>query len=561
MFDSSNSLLIRPNYSHQETDNSSETNSYTTKGLINPLSKVSSMVTSQSEGDNFTNSILFRHKFKKPGSTFSINLTQAYNTNDRSGTNLSYNNYYSNGSDTINQVSTTNREGKSYGANFSFTQGIGKKAQLELTYNYNHTQNNSDQKTFQMDSLTGKQDIIVANLTNLFKNTNVSNRAGINYRVQLTPAWTYAIGMAVQNSDLTSDNLTTKTDLHQSFINLFPNFNIQYRKARSKNFRFSYRGSTVQPSITQLQNVIDNSDVLNIKSGNPALKQEFDNNFNLNYNSINISTFKNWSVNITGNVPSNKIENTSIINTSRDSIIVEGYKLSPGAQFTKPQNLNGAFNLSAYINYGFPIKVTKINMNVTARMSYARDVSLLNNIKILSDNYTPAGTVRLNMNLNERFDLNFTSTSTFNIVKYSSSAEQNASNFTQHFIAEPTWSSKSGWIASTDLDYTITAGQAAGYNQSVALWNAAVAKLFGKKKQMELRASVFDILNQNKSITREVGPTYIEDIRSQVLNQYFLVSFTYNLKNFKGQAPGGNRRGNGNFNRNPDGIRQFRSRN
>lgn len=42
---------------------------------------------------------------------------------------------------------------------------------------------------------------------------------------------------------------------------------------------------------------------------------------------------------------------------------------------------------------------------------------------------------------------------------------------------------------------------------------------------------------QNQSIARNVTETYIEDTQNQVLRQYFLLQFTYNLHNF-GTAPG-----------------------
>ena len=44
--------------------------------------------------------------------------------------------------------------------------------------------------------------------------------------------------------------------------------------------------------------------------------------------------------------------------------------------------------------------------------------------------------------------------------------------------------------------------------------------------------SVFDLLKQNQSITRTVTESYIQDTQSDVLQQYFMLTFTYNLKNF-----------------------------
>ena len=43
---------------------------------------------------------------------------------------------------------------------------------------------------------------------------------------------------------------------------------------------------------------------------------------------------------------------------------------------------------------------------------------------------------------------------------------------------------------------------------------------------------MFDLLKQNQSIQRTVGETYISDVQNQVLQQYFMLTFTYNLKNF-----------------------------
>ena len=95
-----------------------------------------------------------------------------------------------------------------------------------------------------------------------------------------------------------------------------------------------------------------------------------------------------------------------------------------------------------------------------------------------------------------------------------------------------TFYTKDGWILETNFDYTAYAGRAAGFNTSVPLLNAAIAKQLFKNKQGELRLSVFDLLNQNVSITRNVTENYIQDVQTKVLTRYALLTFTYNLKNF-----------------------------
>ena len=64
------------------------------------------------------------------------------------------------------------------------------------------------------------------------------------------------------------------------------------------------------------------------------------------------------------------------------------------------------------------------------------------------------------------------------------------------------------------------------------MWNAAIGKKFLKNKAGELKLSVFDLLKQNQSITRTITDTYIQDVQTQVLQQYFMLTFTYSLKNF-----------------------------
>jgi hypothetical protein len=549
-FDSLNSILVRPNYSHQSTDSYSETNSVTTKGKLTPLSEVLSKVNSNNEGYNLSNSILYRRRFNKRGRTLSLNLTQGTNTNDRNSTNLSYTTN-SRGNDTLDQISSTIRDGRSWGANLSFTERMGIRSQMELSYSYNRNENNSDQQTYSLNDLTDTYDIVMPNRTNKFENSNVSQRVGVNYRVQVNPEWNYFVGMAVQYAELSSQNHTKETLLSQSYYNLFPNFTIQYRKSRARSMRFSYRGSTQQPSITQLQDVIDDNNVLFIRSGNPALKQEFNNGFTLNYNSVNIQNFHSLSIGINGSRVSNKIATTNTLNTSTDSILVDGYKLGPAAQFSKPENLNGAFSFGGNVNYSMPIKKPKMNLNISGRFNYIRDVNLLRDatlVDILSytRNYVFGGGIRLNMNVKERFDLNFSSNSTYTLARYSTSNEQNGDYFTQRFSIEPTFITKKGWILSNDFDYILNKGQSDGYNQSIPLWNAGVARMFLKNKQAEVRLSVFDILNQNQSITRTTELNYVEDVKTQVLKRYFLLSFTYNLRRFKGGQQMNNRNNFGN---------------
>jgi hypothetical protein len=538
-FDSVNSLLIRPNFSYQTSDANQQTISTLTKGKLINLSNVQQITNSNSNGYNFSTSILLRHRFKKRGRTISLNLTPGLSNNQTDGSNISYNDIYTNSGvikDTIDQISSNDRIGKTFSSNLSYTEPITKRSQIELSYSYNYSKNNSDQQTLMYNKITKNYDIVVHNLNNKFENTNTSNRFNANYRVQLSKEWSYTLGMGVQFAELTSINNTKATKLNNTYTNYFPTVQLHFNKNRTKNLRLVYRGQTNAPSITQLQDVVDNTNQLNIKNGNAGLSQEFQHNFNLFYTNFDVITFKNFFASINGSFTQNKIGNSVVQNTSTTPMIVDGVVLIPGAQYSKPINIDGAMNIFGFINYGFPIKKPKSNLNFSTTVAYTKDVNLYNQTKNYTHNYIIGERINYNMNIKEIFDINFASSSSYTFARYTLNNYQNGDYFTQTFSVEPTYSSKSGWIIGSDFDLTMNRGQSAGYNQTIPLWNASIAKTIFKNKGGEIKFSVFDLLNQNKSINRTVEQNYIQDTRTQVLTRYFLLTFTYNLRKFAGKG-------------------------
>ena len=533
MFDSSNTVLIKSNYNNQNTYILSAVSSFTTKGKSVNINQVNSKNIYDYTGDNLYNSILLRHKFKKKGRTISLTVYQSLNSSDRESSNISFNNRYTKGIDTLDQISNSAVESNKTGSYLSYTEPLNTKSQIEFTYSFSNTVGTSDQTAFKLDKFSGKHNISLPNLTNAFENTNIANRGGMNFRRQINPRFNYSAGLGIQQAKLMSNNLTYVSSIRQSFINLFPNFNLQFKKGRSKNLQVTYRGNTQQPNVTQLQDVINNSNILNIKTGNPFLKQEFVNTLSMTYNTSNARRTRNFYFSLNSSQISNKISNTITTNFSQDAILVDGFSLIPGAQYSKPQNLNGAYNVSANANLSLSMKNPKSSINLGTYLFNSKDVNLFNKVKSYTNRYTVAGNIKVSLNLEDWLDLNFSSNSTYNIAKYTISSIQNGNFFGQRFSVEPTFTSKNGWIISNDFDYIINRGNSAAFNQSIPLWNAGIAKLFLKGNLGELRLTAFDILNANRSVSRVVELNYIEDLKTQVLNQYFLLSFTYHLRSFK----------------------------
>ncbi len=521
-FDSSNSLIVRPNVSYQNTNSTSQSTENITTDKGAQVSNSVANANAANNGYNGNVDMVFRHRFKKKGRTFSIDENVSGNSNNGNGTNFSVLTD-SAGVDTTNQQYITRSNGYGLSSTLAYTEPVGKNQMLEFTYNNTYTNSTASRYTYNFDDLTKTFSEIDTTLTNSFANTYVANRLVLNYLVR-TDKMNLNFGAGIQLGKLSSLNETKDSTLTHSFTNLYPTVNFNYRFTKTKNLRINYSGRTTQPTVQQLEPVTDNSDPLNIKIGNPGLKQEFTNSLRLLYTSFNPVTYVNTFASINASVIGNDIVNSTTI-------------LSNGAQIIQPVNLNGAFNISGFFNYGFPVKKPKSNLNFTTNLTYTQGVSLVDAVINYTRNSTFGETFKWTTNLKKNFDMNFSATPTYNIATYSVQPTENANYFSNILSAEPTYYTKNGWILSSTFNYTSYSGRAAGYNTSVPLLNASIAKKFLKNQAGELKFFVFDILNQNVSITRNITENYIQDVQTKVLTRYFLISFIYNLRKFGQQMP------------------------
>ena len=520
-FDSSNSLIIRPNISFQHTD--AETNQITssTKGLTKFLNNSTAASNRSNDGYNAAVEATFRHKFPKKGRTYSIAFNPGVSKNDGITNNYSINNYFNTTNpfaDTINQKGITNRDANNFNATLSYTEPIGKSQIIEINYNYQTNINNSGTKTSAYNPLTNQYDKVVANLTNEFENTFDANRVTLNYRVQKSK-YNFSIGSGLQGGSLISKNITKDTSISQRFVNFFPTMNFRYDFTKTKNLRIFYNGRTGQPSASQLQPVVDNSNPLNIRMGNPDLKQQFIHSFRVMFNSFDMFSQRLIFATISGSLTEHDIQNSTTF-------------LPNGSQITKPVNLNGTYNVNGYFNYGFPLKKPKSNINLSLNIGLNQSQTLVNNQSNYTKNTNTGFNASWTTNLKKNFDMNFSSNSSFSFARYTLQPQQNGDFFTQTFSAEPTYYTNSGWVLSSDFNYVKNTGRADGFNTAIPLWNASIAKQIFKKKQGEIKFYVFDLLNQNISVSRNVTGNTIQDVSTKVLTRYFMLSFTYNLRKF-----------------------------
>lgn len=535
--DARNSFIITPSLNFQNNKSVSGGTSQTYYGTNDSLNTANSNTTTNKNGYNLHNNILFRHSFKKRGRTFSVNLSTTFNKNN--GESYVYSQYrFFNAFTQIptdslqDQYINNPTNGYTLSANTAYTEPIGKKGQLQFNYTPSYTKNKANQETFSYDQIGQKYSQFDTLFSNKFDNTTTTQNGGITYRLGSGRDNMFAIGVSYQYSRLQSQRtFPSVSQVDQSFSNVLPNLMWLKKISAHSNIRVFYRASTNFPSVTQLQDVVTTSDPLKVSSGNPELKQSYTHFLSGRYIFTNTSKGQSFFANIFLQTAQNYISNATFSPTA-DSTIQQGVVLKYGSQLSKPANLNGYKSLRTFFTYSMPVKFIKSNFNLSTGFTYSRLPGLINEVKTVTNNYTYNGGVVIASNISEYVDFNISYNVNFNQATSTAQAQTNNNYVNQSAGLQLNLLTKSGWFFQNDLTNQIYNGLSAGLNQSYWLWNASIGKKFLKNKQGELKLSGFDLLKQNQSLVRTVSENYIQDTRTEVLQQYFMLTFTYSLKNF-----------------------------
>ncbi len=517
--DSFSSLRITPVLSFQQ-QNSKSYSSYASETVGKVLMNEGyNNSTARSNGYNFTNDILFRKKFRKKGRTISATMNLSMNNSNQDGTLNTKNTFYNAGlppkDSLINQVNSNNALTRGIGGNIAYTEPVGKRSLIEITGFYNSSVGESDRKTYDFNTNSGKHDMLNNNLSNHFKSDYSYTGSSVNFRSN-QKKFNYSVGTSLQFAQLKSINQTTATTIQQQFTDLLPSANIQYRFNTFRNLSVNYNTSTQQPSTAQLQPFQNIADPLNIVEGNPDLLRSYQHSLSVNYFASDPATRKNFFGFLSFAVTQNAI-------VYADSIFVTGVRKS------KPINVNGNKFVFGNLNYGFPIKKLKTRIDLSLGINYGRNISLVNGQQNDIDNLAINPGISISYAKDNVIDIHATVGLRINQTQYSLQPQLNTNFLTQQYGVEMTNYLPIGLVMNNNFNYSINTGRADGFNISMPLWNASLAKSFLKNKRAELKLSVQDLLNRNTGLNRTANQNFIEDSRFNVLRRYFLATFTFRL--------------------------------
>jgi hypothetical protein len=530
--DSNNSILFTPKISVQQNNSFSALHG---KSMIGDafLSKTTNNNNTQTSAYNLSDDLLFRHRFNKKGRTFSVTLSSGINASDGKNNLYASNEYFSDSvfTTTLDQQSLLMKKGTTLGSNFVYTEPINDNAVVTVNYANTFQFNSSEKKTYNYLMADNRYSILDTTLSNQFNNEYTTHKGGLGYRfnnkkVQFNLNANYQ--RSVLNSEQTYPYLF---HLAKQFETVLPSAMLRYSFTQKKNIRIVYRTQTDAPSITQLQNVLNNNNPIQLSIGNPNLKQSFDNTLLIRYSVTNTEKASAFFFLISGTYSNNYIANSTFL-ASKDTV-VNGVKLVEGTQLTAPVNVNGYANMKGFISYGFPLKALKSIFNVTAGSTFIRTPGIVNNAMNESNSQNYNLTLSLNSNISKAVDFTLSSNSNYTSSNNSLNPQLNNNYLNQSSRVKMNLIFLKHATFNTELNHQYYQGLSAGYNPNFLLWNAGLGYKFLKDQQGEIRLSVFDILGQNQSITRNVTELYIEDMQTNLLQRYFMLTCSYNIKVFK----------------------------
>ena len=532
--DSNNEVIFAPRLSFQDNRSDRLLTGISSFGETATSSRIENRYNAHTFGYNLSGDLTYRHRFAKRGRTISIGFTGGANSRDGDGTLYSSNEYTGQGTTLLNQRYNQDNNGTSLSTNLSYTEPVGKQGQLLLTYQPSMTRSLAERYTY--DRNTASEDTGLNNLlTNVYQNRYIAQRGGVGYRYS-DSVRDFGVTINAQTADLSGNqDRPYPFTVDKTFLNLLPQANFNYKFSRTENLRIFYRTTANTPSISQLQNLVDNSNPLLLRTGNPDLRQDYTHSVNLRYGNTNPKSNQSFFVFANASLLNNYIGSNTFTAT-QDTTLGDVF-LQRGRQLTRPVNLNGAWNARSFANYAMPLKTLKSNFSLNAGITASRLPGIINGVRNNADNLGFSGGTGLSSNISENLDFTVSFNGTYSIVNNSLPGREDYNYYNQQASLKLNYIFRDRFVLNTDFTNTLYNGLGAGFNQSYSLWNASLGYKLLKDKSLQVDIYAFDILGQNKSIARTITESYVEDSQTALLQRFGMLRLTWRIRKYSGAAP------------------------
>jgi hypothetical protein len=530
-------LIFTPNVSYTKNANHQASLYLTT--LIDPIDSINwgySEYNSQTANTSFNGNLDFSHKFGKKGRTFSFSISGGFSNQNADGSNDSRTDYKNSRTKSVvtDQIYNTKNNSHNLSGFLSYVEPIGTNNFLQLSYRYRSNISTQDRQTFKNDGL-GNYDMIDTASTKKLENDFGNQEIRLNFQ-SVREKYNYTLGLAVQPSN--SESKTFEPDTAYTVTNKVVNFSpiVQfiYRWNRQTTLRINYTGSVSQPSTTQLSNVRDESNPLNITYGNPDLNPSFRNNFRAQFQKSNQDRTTTITSSANFSFTTNAIVNYSLV----DSV---------GKRESTYRNVNGNKSADARFMVNKSLFNRKFSLNSSSNVGYSESNGFINGDLNTTGDWSLGETLGASYR-SDLFDLSLRGNIRYSKTDKSLEGQVSSEVFNYGGSANTTIYLPWDFGINSDLNYSTNSGYSDGFKQNEWLWNASIQKQIFKDKGGTIKFSMFDVLHQRSNISRTSGAQSLRYTASNTVGSYFIFSFTYRFRSFKGTQRRGDREMNeGNF--------------
>lgn len=571
--DSMTTLLMRPNFSFGGSTSTSGgqsatfnedpyslTYSLTGSEVANPLDQLDDLAdsikvnyrnnASRSKSDNYSlgASLIVNRRLNSVGRNFSLNFSGSYSDNQNKSYSLSDVRYFQFGDSTqlTYRYRVTPNTSTSYRAGFNYTEPlIAKRLFLSINYNFNYSKRHSDGKAYDMGDVEQLMDSIRAtgagylpdnyrqylddDLSRYTDNWNYVHNLELQLRY-VSNAINLRVGLQYepQRQKVKYDYQGLDTVASRTFSRFAPTLDFRYRFSKQHNLRFSYRASSSQPSMTDLFNMTDDSDPLNIRMGNPDLKPSVSHRLNAEWRNYVAATLQSFNARLSFNTTQNSISSRT------------AYNEATGGSITQPRNINGNWNMDANFGFNTPFLTENFYINTNTSGRYNNNVGY-----IYQNQQTMKNTVR-NTSLSENLSLTYRSDYwdvgvngglTYSHVRSKLMPANNRDTYDFNYGLNANMNLENGLGASTNIYMSSRRGYSSStMNTNELIWNAQVSYRLLANKALTLSLQAYDILNRQSNFTRTISALSRTDSESYTLHSYVMARAIYRFNLFGTRA-------------------------
>ena len=542
------------------------------------INRQKSVSLSYSKNNNIRGMLQLNRKLNNKGRNVTLRMDAKYTDKDSKSISLQNAHLYlvqnEAGLDSTyqtNRYNLTPSKDYSYSAQATYSEPLWKATFLQFSYKFTYSYSKSDRSTYDFSKYSfdgispeygawgnylGRLDGELGDYRD-DKLSRYSEYRNYTHDIQVMMRFirqkynlNFGVMIQPQRSKFIQDYQGKYVDTVRTVTNVSPTLDFRYRFSKMSNLRVNYRGTTAQPSISQLLDITDNSDPLNVSMGNPGLKPSFTQNFRLFYNNFvqnhnkGVMTYINFST--TSNSISNKVT----------------YDETTGGRITRPENINGNWNVMGAFMFNCSIDSAGVwNINTDTNLGYNHYVSYLSLDKSQdSQKNTTQNTTwneRLSLSYrNDWLELSLDGTLAYNHAK--NKLQPNSNLDTWQFSYGPSMTLTAPW--GTSLNTSLSCSSRRGYsdasmNTDEFVWNAQLSQGFLKGKPLTVMLQFYDLLHQQSTFSRAISSVSRTDTEYNAINSYAMLHVVYRMNLFGGKDARKENRGEG-----PGGRPDFRGR-